>query len=721
MHLSFARTCLFAGVFITNLFAQSSPDFQKQERTCFQTEAAWSPGLDLATDAVLVYDANKTYFERIKKWREKGYLTHFVTGLAWGNYSDFLTGKWDGQRHDEDIQQRADGSKIEYTDSLFYMMPSRKYINYLKTKIERAIDGGAEAIHLEAAGFWAFTGYSEGFKREWREYYQQEWEDPASSIAARYDAEKLKYHLCYRALEILFAHAKEYARQKGREVRCYVATHSLINSTHRYLISPSSPLLLMPDCDGLIARVEASTIRTLNVYRGRMQERNFETALLEYGTFAAQLRVHAKPIWFMHDPVDDDPAHTWENFKTNYESTVVASLFYPEVARYEVMRSSDRVFYGKYPKHTPASEQRPIPPDYATEVLTVINVLKNMQQSQVQWEAAERGVGILLCDAMMFQREAPNPNDPDLSFFYGLALPLLKHGIFVQPLVLENLALPDYLRGCKVLFLSYRFMKPQKPEWHEKLVAWVRAGGTLIFIDDGQDPYNATPEWWNKGRFKYATPAEHLFELLGVGLSPTIGVNKVGMGRFIFVANDPASYAYESDGPERVLALLEVAFAGVQKPQRQNYLKLARGPYVIGAVFDETSDTSAVKWCGDFIDLFDARLPKIPQKILRPGEKALLFDLSKIDSSRAQVLAGAASVAHEKVGPNHFSFSARGPEKTIARLVIFTPQHLVTVAAKTSGKTFLIKHTTAGNLVWLEFPNRPEGVEISLHWTGGTP
>ena len=39
---------------------------------------------------------------------------------------------------------------------------------------------------------------------------------------------------------------------------------------------------------------------------------------------------------------------------------------------------------------------------------------------------------------MMFQRGEPSPSDEHLGSFYGLAMPLVKHGMPVEPAQLEN-------------------------------------------------------------------------------------------------------------------------------------------------------------------------------------------------------------------------------------------------------------------------------------------
>src|ERR1700752_1242828 len=73
------------------------------EKTTFQTSNPWKPVTDVRADVAIVYsvkDHNRkgemTFEQRVQTWRDRGYKTHFMTGIAWGEYQDYFTGKWDG-------------------------------------------------------------------------------------------------------------------------------------------------------------------------------------------------------------------------------------------------------------------------------------------------------------------------------------------------------------------------------------------------------------------------------------------------------------------------------------------------------------------------------------------------------------------------------------------------------------------------------------------------
>jgi len=61
---------------------------------------------------------------------------------------------------------------------------------------------------------------------------------------------------------------------------------------------------------GFIAQVWTGTARTPNVYEGRKQERTFETAFLEFGAMNALVRGTGGTVWFLNDPIEDNPDHS---------------------------------------------------------------------------------------------------------------------------------------------------------------------------------------------------------------------------------------------------------------------------------------------------------------------------------------------------------------------------------------------------------------------------
>src|SRR5690625_2386022 len=374
------------------------------EKTGFQEKTRYHPSIDLRTDFVMVYGIDQTMLERIYTWREKGFVVHLMTGIAWGEYQDYLYGKFDGRDHWDEAQRNRAGEVIGHGVDVPYMVPTVAFANYLTEKIKVAVDAGVEAIHLEEPEFWVKGGYSEAFKREWQIYYNEPWSPPHTSVDARYRASKLKAYLYTRCLDRLCTALKEYAQVNyQRNLRFYVPTHSLINYTQWRIVSPQSQLLDLPTIDGYIAQVWTGTARTPNIYNGIKKERTFETAYLEYGVMQELARGTGRRMWFLHDPIEDNANYHWGDYQYNYYQTVAASLFHPDVFRYEISPWPNRIFNRSYPTKDGKGKE-PIPSDYATSLLILMNTLRDFEQDFIEWEGEMKPLGILLSDSTMFQR-----------------------------------------------------------------------------------------------------------------------------------------------------------------------------------------------------------------------------------------------------------------------------------------------------------------------------
>lgn len=691
---------------------------QARERTSFQNAGPYDPRIDIKSDVAMVYGVDPGLPDRIETWRKEGYRIHVMTGVAWGNYQDFLFGEWDGQNHEDAAQTDKHGRQISHGPTVPYMCPTETYGKYLCVGVKRAIDAGAEAIHLEEPEFWVRAGYSEAFKREWQAYYNEPWIPPHSSPDAQYRASKLKYYLYRRALQDVFQFVREYSKEIGRDVKCYVPTHSMINYAWWGIVSPEASLVMIDGCDGYIGQVWTGTSRTANTYRGVVKERTFESAFFEYGVLHNLVRSTGKRMWYLNDPIEDSPDYCWEDYRQNWESTLVASLLWPDVSRYEVMPWPSRVFHGHYPKKNlrdaaPGEEveRELIPAWYATELLTVINELNNMEQKQISWDCGTQGMGILVSDTMMFQRGEPDAGAPHFGSFFGLALPLVKTGAPVEPVQLENVTIPGYLKHYKVLFLTYEGMKPPAPGLHEALAEWVRAGGVLVFVDDDKDPYNAVNEWWNTSPMDYAAPRLHLFEKLGVQGE---GTHKVGKGAVIYASLSPGVLTERKVGAKRTVVLAREAcgIAGV-KWRETSHIVLRRGPYVIGAGLDET-DAPEHTLEGRFIDLFSPTLQIRTSVKLAPGARVFLLDLDKAAGKQPRVLASASKVLGAESGKGRLKFHSEGPQQTVCATRVFIPSEPKSV--KVEGAEAECAWDPSTRTALLTYPNSPDGRWVEVRW-----
>jgi hypothetical protein len=694
-----------------------------KEKTTFQTSREWRPTIDNRADAVMVYGvggnpsdrSRRVPFEdRVKSWRDQGYTVHFMTGIAWGEYQDYFTGKWDGSWHLDEGQVTAKGDTIWHGRMVPYIVPSKNFLKYLKERhVKRVIDAGIDAIFMEEPEFWMRGGYSEAFKREWQEYYGFPWRPQHESPENTYLANKLKYYLYYRALEEVFTYAKEYGKTKGMNVRCYVPTHSLVNYSSWQIVSPEASLASMDCVDGYIAQVWTGTSREPTFYSGLKKERVFENAFLEYGSMESMTRPTGRKMFFLTDPIEDW-ARDWGDYKKNYEATFTAQLLYPMIADYEVMPWPERIYEGLYKTCATCTTKEKIPRFYSTQMQVMINTLNDMPLSENRVNGAQ-GIGVLMSNSLMFQRFPVHAgyDDPQFSNFYGQTLPLLKRGVPVSLVHIENVGYPDTWKDLKVLVMSYSNMKPMKPDYHQDIAQWVKNGGVLLYCGKDIDPYQSTMEWWNTNGNAYEKPSAHLFEQLGLG-NPQTGEYAVGKGMVYILREEPKNFVLHANGDEAYFAAIRKAFeATAGKLETKNNFYLERGAYVIASVVDESVSAEPLVLKGTYIDLFDPELPVLQAKTVRAGEQAFLYDVKKItDKKKPAVLCGASRIYEEKVTKDTYSFVAKSPAETsnVTRVYLPSKPEKVTVNGAAGDYTW----DAASHTCLLKFENNPDGVIVSI-------
>jgi len=748
----FTLFLLISVLFEPVVFAQSNKE-TKREKTAFQTSAPWKPVTDIRADVAIVYGVGGNpsdrsrripFEERVQSWRDRGYTTHFMTGIAWGEYKDYFTGEWDGKQHLDEGQVTVKGDTIWHGRMVPYIVPTLNYIKYMKEMhIKRVIDAGIDAIFLEEPEFWMRAGYSEAFKREWQEYYGFPWRPQHESPENTYLSNKLKYYLYYRALNEVFTYAKEYGKSKGMDVRCYVPTHSLVNYSSWQIVSPEASLASLPCVDGYIAQVWTGTSREPTYYNGVRKERVFENAFLEYGSMESMTRPTGRKMFFLTDPIEDW-ARDWADYKKNYQATFTAQLLYPMIDNYEVMPWPDRIYEGLYKTCANCDTKEQIPRFYSTQMQVMINTLNDMPLSENKINGSH-GIGVLMSNSLMFQRfpthgkksgdnksvsfnngsmqqmEAKE-EDPQFSNFYGQTFPLLKRGIPVELVHIENTGYADTWKGLKVLIMSYSNMKPMKAEFHNNIAQWVKSGGVLVYCGEDNDAYQTIMEWWNTNGNNYKAPSMHLFELLGMNPAPSTGEYTCGKGKVYVVREEPENFVLKANNDEAFFSVVQKAYQTTPNSGKlvlKNNLYLERGPYVMASVMDESVSSEPLKLSGVFIDLFDPTLPVVHLKLIQPGEQAYLYDVSKIkDKKTPRVLCGASRVYDEVFKQNFYSFIAKSPLNTTNVSRVFLPQKPKNVKIKdAAGNTLSASENSwdeSSHTCLIKFENNPEGVSVEI-------
>ncbi|MBP3324535.1 MAG: hypothetical protein J6M16_10100 [Clostridia bacterium] len=713
---------------------------RKEELTGYQHGGGYMPEIDLGNDFVMVYGIGPDMPKNVKSFKDKGYVVHLMTGVAWGGYNDYLDGKIDGRDHWDESQVQRDGKKILHGPTCPYMVPTVAFADYLTEKLKVAVDAGVEAIHMEEPEFWDRGGYSEAFKREYEIYYREKWIPPHTNVDVRYKASKLKAYLYARIITRLSSSLKEYAKVKyNRDLRFYIPTHSLLNYTQWKIMSPEAALIDIPTVDGCIAQIWTGTSRAANVYEGIYDERTFETAFLEYGIMQELVKGTGRRMWFLHDPIEDWPSYTWENYEYNYLKTAVASLLHPAIHHYEICPWPPRVFLGKYPRIMPKYNKdtkdetsvttdfsKPITQHYSTLLSSMFQMFGDMDYDDYAFEGVNSGVGVLMSDSGLFQRTMPDgivegegiqdrldaihhknddptapKEDKELmeiidkdnnalfdyvqsgSFpnLFGMAMPLLKYGLPVRPVQLDNIRrFTGYLNDYKTLILSYEYMKPESPDVNMALATWVMQGGNLIYIGDGTDPYHKVDLWWTKSG--YSDPAIHLFELLGYEGRPADGIYKVGKGIFAMMNKAPARLTLSKEIGEKYRSFVkDVLTEAGEAWDYKNDLTLHRGPYVISAVMNQSVSDDAKVFTGLYADMLDNEYKIIKEKVLNPDENTILFDFDKIKDEDFRIIGTATRIFDFDITEDGFVSNMKAADKIKSFTRVRLPKAVTALSA----------------------------------------
>ncbi len=616
------------------------------------------------------------------------------------------------------------GDTIFHGRNMPYVVPVQSFIDYMKAAVvKRVIDAGITTIFFEEPEFWARAGYSAPFKEEWQKFYGFPWRPEDASAENTYLASKLKYQLFYNAIKQVSNYAKSYGKSKGKNVKVYIATHSLVNYSSWQIVSPEASLATLPGIDGYIAQVWTGTSREPTYFNGLEKERVFENAFLEYGSMVSMTAPTGRKLFFLTDPVEDWPRN-WVDYKQNYQATFTAELLYPMVNNYEVMPWPERIYTHPY-KLANSDSSVLIPKYYSTQMQVMINVLNDMPLSPNKVSGIN-GIGVLMSNSLMFQR-FPTHNgfeDPQFSNFYGQTLPLLKRGIPVQTVHMENLAYANTLKNIKVLVMSYSNMKPNSPQVHQYIANWVKQGGVLIYCGRDNDPYQSVMEWWDTKGNKYTAPSQHLFKLLNIDTTDNKKGYKVGKGMVYIIRQNPKEFVLQANNDDNYINLVKKAYekdAHAGKITYKNSLYLERGPYDIVSVMNENADSKPYTIIGPVIDLFDPQLPVLTQKTVPPGEQSLLYALNRVaNKKQPKVLASASRIYDEHIQVDSYSFVAKSPINTVNSMRVLLPARPKNIKVTNSAGKIIsdVKSSwdTSTHTLYLGFDNSPDGIKVNLKW-----
>jgi hypothetical protein len=428
-------------------------------------------------------------------------------------------------------------------------------------------------------------------------------------------------------------------------------------------------------------------------------------------------------MFFLTDPVEDRP-RTWDDYKRNYQATFIAQLMYPMVDNYEVMPWPDRIYLGKF-KLENNDQKQGISKSYATQMQVMVNSLNHIPKSETAISGTQ-GIAVLLSNSMMFQRFPTHKEyeDPQLSNFYGMVMPLVKRGIPVKTVHMENLLFSAALQDVKVLIMSYSNMKPLSPAYHLNLADWVKNGGVLIYYGRDNDPFQEVKEWWNSNGKYFRAPSIHLFEQMNIQSRAGQRKYSYGQGTVYIIRQDPKEIIMKGSQDVSFINLVKHAYekdASGGNIEFKNSFYLQRGAYDIIAVMDESDDSNPLRIKGPVIDLFDSELPVLMEKTVQPGEQAYLYNLKRVtNEDYPQVLCAASRTYEEKSEDRSYSFISKSPSGTWNVMRILLPEKPKKVVVT----NHLMKNESRISTAWdkksktclLQFENSSEGHRVDIMW-----
>jgi len=702
----------------------------------------------------------------VEEWLAHGKVPLVGEGIRGGGYQ-FAHGQWDGKDHTDDIQQakRPDiawessgltwarvpcGQRVEITGpaptmfGAYYMVPTEDFVRFHVEMMLNRIREGVYGIEYDEPEFFHRAGYSEGFKREWRKFYGDEWVDPESSHDARFRAEKLKSFLLFRMVQEVFRAVKK--RYPG--MYCMVNPHSPLNYAELFgirsveggITSIQGALVHMPEVDGVLGEVWSDTIRAPIIYLGRPTVEPFLHSYAERSYFRMLCMDSPRRLVHLLDPKSDDPKYPWAVYRQWFEEDTLAAWLLG--GQHFMVAWPDRLYIGDQPPAGPA------PDEYKTVFTTFMNVCRELEKYPYDTLC---GIGVPITDTVMWQRGSPGRNYLDA--LYALTLPLIDQGVEVQILPLERGPETAFMDKFKVLLTSFDFWQPHEQTYADGLIEWVKRGGVMVYFgtsefDDvpsawwrkagydsnfaylmkqvGCDGFMPTPhpleaievsaplqgdlpavlfgedkapETWNSLRFPHFYEPPQLLLGMPEGSEPLMTTKhgevvawqrRYGKGWVIYVGISPWHLAYGIEGAQILRAFTRHAAAVAGIPYSPTgVLDVSRGPFRFVYTFREYSVP------GHYLDLDDHTLKSVSDLRLKARGYAMLYRLPEGLQEPTLLFSSARCASQVREG-KRLSLVTEGPMGTILVTALFwpgEPPSLIEAVDEVTGGNRLVWHS----------------------------
>ena len=680
-------------------------------KTMFQTDQRYDARQGMAVDGVIVHRHSVGLLDlnsHSSSWQARGGKVGrmFFADSDAGNI--YWTGGWDGTNHTDDVEIDSSGNQITAGGTRPYMVPTSGWTSYLMEETEKALLAGASAIFPEEPLAHAYSGYSPSFKQLWVDHYGIPWQAQDSSALARFLTAQLKSKLYFDLEETLMETTHSYEGARVSDPAFIIPIHSIYGNIAAQLVAPLGASTTLGEVDGYIGQIWTGPINWSLAQYASSEKSFFGSAYALYDYFT-QLTVGTdKKLWLLVDPVEDDPNHTWAEFSEWYQHSVTAMLMMPMVDSYEVMPWPERIFLPGFQ----TGGGTPAPDDFRKTVLAITQVLQEIplggQWSMMGSDEVSAGIAVAIADSSMWKEY----NSTNLQGVYGQLLPLIERGVPVSACVLERAAGMPYMDSHTVIVVSYEDFKPVAEEMNTDLTAWVQRGGVLILLGNSNDDLDGDPSfWWSQ--LGFASPMHHLLDQVG-GTGP--GDWSFGSGYVIRNEVSPAAFANPGVATSTYLPLIDLAIQHTDSGGTlftPGYFMMQRGPFVIAH-----ARSQAISAVGQFVDIYDPDLSIVNGISLALGESGLFREVTQIvdGGGPPQVLHATHRLMSQQSDAAGVQFFVKGPRDTPAVVRVFLGGQSISsiTAVDSAGQSVSVTQTAEGTTARLEFPNDPDGVDVTV-------
>ena len=719
--------------------------------TTFQTSSRYQDSQRINTEAVMAYVSVPSQLDSvIPSWyaAEDFYSINIMMPINRDSH-DYVT---QDKHNFDDIQTDAEGKYITHStsDKVYYMVPTEGWIEYIWEMIEHILEKyPVDSITFEEPEMWYASGYSEGFKYEWEQYYDEPWQDQNSSPEAMLKTMRLKVYLFDR----LLAEIADRMHELSPDTKLYVASHSTASYTSIAITAGLNAYLATGKIDGVIGQTWSNTASVGLLVDGKNKTLEYENAYLGYASYAGA--AGDLDLFAITDTMSDSSAWTEDICFPKYRATLVSALMQPEIHRFEASVWPSRGFVA-------------VSSEYRTLQLACFEALNEMSGKAITTSAGTPGITYLLSDSLSWQSGSWSLSSKD--GYYGVTLPLVSDGIPVRVQSMENVTSADDLKDVSLLLLSWDCQKPLSEAVVDAIADWIKNGGTALYVG-GRDVFaDSEAEWWAP----WGSPLQALLDKLGLDVSiktentlsgkatwladkdysavasmslsnkyngfytsfegDLVPILKAGdailgfeqsaeNGSLIAIGLPSAMFSQQIGGTDAMQALVAYACDEYSDYSYESTTLVWTKRGRIVAAHSYADDNVLV---GSFINLFDPELPIVDHVLLNARDDVLLCDISGADLSVPRLLySGGAHAYAPKESATETVFCISGPTGTniSSRLACADGTYPQSVSAKDANGnsiTVISVWDSDTDSLLVQLRGDVEGATVTVTW-GSTP